>query len=67
MTQQKKRLAYGIGLSLILPLLSACASASPGSFCLIYQPVYTATSDTEQTKKQVDENNAVWLDLCANE
>jgi len=36
----------------------------PGNFCAIYSPVYTSRSDTEETKKQVDKNNAVWLEVC---
>ena len=53
-----------IASSLILLSVSACESASPGSFCVLYEPVYTAPEDTEATKRQVDANNAVWLELC---
>ena len=45
-------------------LLSGCATGSRGSFCDIYEPVYTIKSDSEKTKKQVDKNNAVWLEKC---
>lgn len=53
--------------SMILLPLSACATVSPASFCAVYKPVYTAKADTEETKKQVDGNNAVWLSLCGDE
>lgn len=43
---------------------AACATASHGDFCQIYQPVYTVAADSEKTKSQVDGNNAVWLELC---
>lgn len=49
----------------ILSMLSGCVTGShAGSFCGIYQPVYTSTFDTEETRKQVDENNAVWEKEC---
>jgi Pyruvate/2-oxoacid:ferredoxin oxidoreductase delta subunit len=37
---------------------------SNARFCVVYSPVYTAKADTEQTKQQVDENNAKWVRLC---
>ena len=55
-------------------MLTACAHDSPvqiepvkplpNTFCASYVPVYTAKADTEETKKQVDKNNAVWLEQC---
>lgn len=48
-----------------LVLQSACAPVSRGDFCLVYQPVYTAQSDSAETRQQCDGNNAVWLALCA--
>jgi hypothetical protein len=47
-----------------LLLLNACATASRAEYCILYRPVYTSVSDTEETKKQVDGNNAVWIELC---
>jgi len=48
---------------LILP--AGCGSASRGGeFCLLYQPVYLHENDTEDTKIQIDGNNAVWLEFC---
>lgn len=48
---------------LILP--AGCGSASRGGeFCLLYRPVYLHESDTEDTKIQIDGNNAVWLEFC---
>ena len=45
-------------------LLSGCGSVSGGSFCGIYTPVYTSPDDTEETQEQIDQNNAVYLELC---
>lgn len=50
--------------TILLP--GGCGGVSPGSFCALYQPVYTAPSDTEETRRQTDENNAVWWVLCRN-
>ncbi len=33
-------------------------------FCLSYVPVYSSVRDTEETKRQIDKNNAVWLERC---
>lgn len=45
---------------------SGCESGTPGSlpFCSTYEPVYTSPKDTEETRRQVDRNNAVYLDAC---
>jgi len=49
----------------MLILESGCAKLLPvNSFCEIYQPVYMSEEDTADTKKQIDNNNAVWLELC---
>jgi hypothetical protein len=48
-------------------LQAACARVSPASFCALYIPVYTAAADTEETRRQADANNAVWLSLCRRE
>jgi len=51
--------------ALILLLLTGCATASRGAdYCMVYEPVYTSPEDTEETRTQVDGNNAVWLELC---
>lgn len=59
--------------SLILLLLSGCARDSAeikpvkpliDTYCATYVPVYTSKLDTEETKLQVDKNNAVWLVRC---
>ncbi len=49
---------------LTLVLLQACARGLKGDFCALYIPVYTADSDSAETRAQTDLNNAVWLDLC---
>lgn len=48
----------------MLLMLQACARVSSGDFCLIYQPVYAAPKDTEETRRQIDDNNAAFLALC---
>lgn len=57
---------FAIGLLPILIMLGGCAKNLPviDTFCLKYQPVYTSIGDTEETKRQVDENNAVWMEGC---
>lgn len=58
--QQTRRV---IACGLILLMLGGCDFASRGTkgYCLSYQPVYTSPRDTEETRLQVDGNNAVWL------
>lgn len=60
-----RRLAScAIGFGLTVALLSGCAAGSPGSFCMLYEPVYTHAGDTEETRGQADVNNALWWSLC---
>lgn len=49
---------------MILIMLSACARGLSGDFCMIYEPVYISPEDSEETLKQVDKNNAAWLEMC---
>ena len=49
---------------MMLVMLNGCAGVSPGDFCALYRPVYTAASDTAETRDAADMNNAVWLDQC---
>lgn len=67
MTKQRpnRRLASAIICGTMLVMPGACAPASRGNFCEIYKPVYTAAADTAETKAMTDDNNAVWLELCA--
>src|SRR3546814_4540443 len=52
----------------ILLTVTSCATNSPASdFCLIYRPVYTSAQDTEETRLQVDENNAAFEALKSEE
>lgn len=55
-----------IVLLMTLSMLNGCGSGSSvrDNFCLIYDPVYTSPDDTEETRKQNDGNNAVWLEKC---
>ncbi len=56
---------FGLLLGLMLMLLGGCATNTPASdYCLLYQPVYSHADDTEQTKIQIDGNNAVYDELC---
>lgn len=34
------------------------------SFCEISKPIYWHSSDTRQTKEQVDKHNRVWSGIC---
>lgn len=46
-------------------LVSACAQTVVDTYCTSYTPVaYSATKDTPETVRQVQENNAVWRKLC---
>ena len=66
-----------IASSLILLTVTGCAHASlapikpvervADTFCSMYIPVYTSAKDTEETRSQVDKNNAVWLEKCDSE
>ena len=45
--------------------LGGCVNGSrANSYCDIYDPIYISPNDTEETKKQVDGNNIVWVELC---
>lgn len=50
--------------ALMAILLSACARVSGGTFCRLYEPVYTVPADSAETQQQVDANNVVWLMEC---
>gem|GEM_PF-1598051 len=48
-----------------LLLLIGCGKNIPASdYCLLYRPVYSHPSDTEETKRQIDGNNIVYDTLC---
>lgn len=55
-----------LGLLLtILILLASCAKNTPASdYCLLYRPIYSHPSDTEETLRQIDGNNIVYDALC---
>ncbi len=63
---------------MIPSMLSGCVTDSPetdvvsvprivDTYCSSYIPVYTSRQDTEETKAQVDKNNAVYLERCTEE
>lgn len=51
-------------LCLIATLLSACATVSLDSYCVLYEPIYHSNDDTEDTRGQIDRQNAIWLEVC---
>lgn len=54
---------------LVVSTLSGCAKSTQGaknSFCLIYEPIYMSVHDTEETKRQIDLNNAAFEELCSD-
>jgi len=49
----------------ILLFVSACVGSTvPNSGCLIFQPIHGSLADTEGTRLQVDEHNAVGEAVC---
>ena len=55
-----------MSLIIVLVSVSSCGRGSlGGNYCDIYLPIYMADEDTEETKKQIDNNNIVWLELCS--
>ncbi|MDE1151420.1 MAG: hypothetical protein PW788_02690 [Micavibrio sp.] len=51
----------------MLLMLNGCETALSGDFCTLYRPVYTAETDSVETRQEADVNNAVWLELCQHE
>lgn len=62
----KKQKTLALALTLILITQAGCVAISPAtdSFCTIYEPVHMSRKDTEPTKKQIDRNNAAWMEIC---
>lgn len=49
----------------ILLLAASCAKNTPASdYCLLYRPIYSSPQDTEETLRQIDDNNVVYDTLC---
>lgn len=69
---------YVLGLIPILLIATACDPSlnvriRPDTdekpvldFCKVYQPIYISDNDTEETLKQIDANNAVFLEKCSS-
>lgn len=52
-------------IAIVGVLVSGCAPAVVDTYCTNYTPVsYSASKDTPETVRQVQENNAVWVALC---
>lgn len=54
----------------ILITASGCRTALPGSYCLVYEPVYLTVSEREALADDgaelvIDGNNAAWLEGCS--
>lgn len=46
--------------------LGGCSASVVDTYCLNYQPItYSAAGDTEDTKRQIKANNAVYTKLCS--
>lgn len=62
---RRKLFKYVAVWCLIMLTLSGCAKSLVATdFCNLYKPVYTSSKDTEQTRTDVDGNNAVFMELC---
>lgn len=67
---QKRRTLPLLACALILNTLAGCATPLPESppaapsFCALYRPVYHSPADTEETRAQIDVNNATCVELC---
>ncbi len=54
-----------MNLIAIAGVLASCAPVPVDTFCTSYIPVtYSASRDTPETVRQVQENNSVWKKLC---
>lgn len=66
------RVLFAIGLTLTPLIASGCVggsrvktpSAVTATFCAVYRPIYVSEKDTEETKRQVDLNNVIWMERC---
>jgi len=49
----------------VLVLVSGCSPTVVDTYCTNYTPVaYSASKDTPETVRQIQENNSVWKRLC---
>ncbi len=54
-----------LSIATIGALVSGCAPRLTDTYCANYVPVaYSASKDTPETIRQIQENNAVWQALC---
>ena len=54
-----------MNLIAIAGVLASCTPRPVDTFCTSYIPVnYSASKDTPETVRQVQENNSVWKALC---
>ena len=64
--QLMKRTLFVIGCTVTTTMLASCVTSShvTDTYCLLYKTVYSSRLDTEETKAQIDQNNAVWMERC---
>lgn len=65
-----KRIAFAIACAATLSIVAGCRTALPGSYCLVYEPVYLTVSEREALADDgaelvIDGNNAAWLEGCS--
>lgn len=48
----------------ILSLLLAGCGPTASVFCQVAQPITYSRNDTQETRAQIVEHNAVWTELC---
>lgn len=52
-------------IAIVGVLVSGCAPTVVDTYCTNYTPVsYSASKDTPETVRQIQENNAVWRRIC---
>lgn len=58
-------IVLGLGL-LTLTLLAGCTiNTGASNYCLLYRPIYADyENDTDETIRQIDQNNVVYEALC---
>jgi len=51
-------------LSAATLIVTSCATVTGGSFCAIYEPVFTEDGTPESVQRQIDRNNIAYCRLC---
>ena len=53
-----------LSLILVTMLVSSCAVTTGGSYCSLYEPVFTDDETPEHVQRQIDRNNVAHCVLC---